>query len=162
VEVLLAACISSVILAAAWPWLWNAAAASRRAVDREQARTVAAFALRCVSADLGQATALLPLPAGVSPARALLVRHDHQKGGTETVLIRWEPATRVLWRKTSSTYLADRVSAFGVAYFDARGVQVDPAGSTWPAAVALVRLTLSVTVGAEVSTVQRSLPWPGP
>jgi hypothetical protein len=162
VEVLVAACVTSVILAAAWPWLWNAAGVSRRATDREQARSAAAYAARILAADVGEATALLPPPAGVPSSRALQLRHVHLTAGAETVLVRWDPAKCVLWRKTSSTYLADRVTAFAVSYVGREGDALEPGDAFWPAAVARIAVSLTVTVGAEACTVRRSLPWPGP
>ena len=129
-ELMVALSLSAVALAAAWPWLWNAADVARAADARAQAATSAAFATRSIAADLKCATALLAPPAGASPERCLQLTHTHPGQTRETILIAWNTARRVLWRKTTATYLADNVESFTITYFDHQGA---PWGrSTWP------------------------------
>jgi len=163
VEVLVAVSVSAIALGGAWPWLWDSAAASRRLVEHTQASTSAAFALRCLSDDLSVGTALLPLPPGVAPSGALQVMHTHTVTGPEPVVIEWDPVRRVLWRKAPGTYLADHVTSFCVAYFDAAGAPVQYSGAssdTWPSTVARVSVSITVSVGGATSTAGRSFRWP--
>jgi prepilin-type N-terminal cleavage/methylation domain-containing protein len=149
VELLVATAVTAVALAGAWPWLWNVAGASRAMGTRAQGGTAAAFALRVIGDDLAQALALGPPPAGRSPHTALSVTHVHPGETPESVAVVWDASRRVLWRKTSSTYLADQVQSFEVRYFTATGVELTDADFThadWPALVA--RLTVAVRVGS--------------
>jgi hypothetical protein len=146
VELLIAACVTAVALTGAWGWLWNAGAAA----GRGQATTAAAFAVRCVADELGQAVSLSCPPVGMSPDRALCVEHRHRGAAAETVVLAWDPVRRVLWRKTSGTYLADHVERFEVLYFRADGLLLGPAEFSvagWPQTVARISVTADVTVG---------------
>jgi hypothetical protein len=150
VELLIAACVTAVALTGAWTWLWNAGDAARAAAARGQATTSAAFAVRCVADELGQAVSLSCPPVGMSPDRALCVEHRHRGVAAETVVMAWDPARRVLWRKTSGTYLADHVERFEVLYFRADGLRLGPAEFAavgWPQTVARISVTADVTVG---------------
>jgi hypothetical protein len=159
VELLVAACITSVALAGAWGWLWNTGEAARGAAGRAQAATAAAFAVRSVSDELGLATALSCPPSGMSPDRALCIEHRHDGAPVETVLVAWDQARRVLWRKAPGTYLADHVERFAVEYFRADGRLLGPAdfaAARWPQTVARVTVTADVTVGGRTARASRS------
>jgi prepilin-type N-terminal cleavage/methylation domain-containing protein len=121
VELLVASSVASVVLAGAWPWLWNAAVTTRALEGRSSAATSAAFAARMVRADLGAASAVLPPPAGYAAERSLRLQHRHDGSAAETVVVAWDPARRVLWRNASGTYLADHVVGFAVEYYAADG-----------------------------------------
>jgi type II secretory pathway component PulJ len=160
VELLVAACITSVALAGAWAWLWTAGGASRGAAGRAQAASAAAFAVRSLAEDLGMATSLACPPAGLSPDRALCIEHRHEGVPAETVLVVWDPARRVLWHKAPGTYLADHVERFAVGYFGADGRclgAADFAAPDWPQTVARVAVTLEVTVGRSTVRAARSV-----
>jgi prepilin-type N-terminal cleavage/methylation domain-containing protein len=148
VEVLVATAITAVALAGAWPWLWNAAAASREAGSRAQVTTAEAFALRVIGDDLAQAVSLMLPPAGRSPRTTLVLSHRHPGEAPETITVVWDPVRHVLWRKTSSTYLADQVVLFDVRYFAATGEELTDADISTPGWLSRVaRLTLSLRVG---------------
>jgi hypothetical protein len=150
VELLIAACVTWVALCGAWAWLWSAGDTAGAAADRAQAATAAAYAVRCVSNELDLATSLNLPPAGVSPDRALSLEHRHGGAAQETVLIAWDPARRVLWRKAPGTYLADHVELFSVDYFHSDGGRLEAAElaeARWPQSVALVTVTVAVNVG---------------
>ncbi len=160
VELLVAACVSAVALTGAWGWLWSAGGAARSSAGRAQAATAAAFAVRSVADELGLATSLADLPAGLSPDRALRLEHRHVGVAAETVLVAWDPARGVLWRKTSGTYLADHVERFVVDYFCADGRRLeaaDFAAAGWPRAVARITVTIDVTVGGRTARASRSV-----
>ena len=140
------------------PWPWPApgrgcgtpAASADGAAGRAQAATAAAFAVRSIADELGLATTLSCPPAGMSPDRALCMEHRHDGVAAETVLMAWDPARRVLWRKTPSSYLADHVERFAVDYFRADGRRLGPADfatTGWPQTVARIVVTVDVTVG---------------
>ena len=160
VELLVATCVTAVALAGAWAWLWSAGAAAGGVADRAQAATAAAFSVRSVADDLGLATSLSCPPTGMSPARALCMEHRHDGVAAETVLVAWDPARRVLWRKASGTYLADHVERFAVDYFCADGRLLGSADLTapgWPQTVARVTVTVDVTVGARAIRASRTV-----
>jgi hypothetical protein len=152
VELLVAATIASVVLAGSWAWLWNVGVASSVTADRARAATAAAFAVRSISDDLDVSASLQVPPPPYSPARALTLSHLHPGVAAESVLIVWDPARRVLWRKAPGTYLADHVSQFDVVYLDSAGNELPPtdlAGSAWCGRVATVAVTVVVSAGHE-------------
>ena len=160
VELLVAACVTAIALSGAWSWLWNTGGAARSAAGRAQAATAAAFAVRSVADDLALATALFRPPAGMSPDRALCMEHRHDGVAVETVLVAWDPARRVLWRKAPGTYLADHVERFAVDYYRADGRRLgaaDFAMPGWPRTVARVAVTSEVTVGGCTARADRTV-----
>ena len=157
-ELLVAVAVSAIAFGAAWPWLWNTAEAARAIESRAQAATSAAFAARGIMADLELATGLLAPPAGTVPAHSLHMRQRRPGEPAESVLIVWDPARQVLWRKTSSSYLADHVESFATTYFDRLGRPLGPAEMTfadWPDSVARVRIALVVVTRTGRSSVVR-------
>jgi type II secretory pathway pseudopilin PulG len=157
-ELLVAVAVSSIALGAAWPWLWNTADAARAIDARAQAATSAAFAARSIMADLELATGLLAPPAGMIPARSLNVQQRCPGETAQSILIVWDPTRQVLWRKTSSSYLADHVESFSITYYDRLGVPMAPAEMAfgdWPAAVARVRFALVVATRGQRSSLVR-------
>jgi type II secretory pathway component PulJ len=147
-ELLVAVSVSTVVLGAAWPWLWAAASTARGVDGRTQAATAAAFAVRSLATDVELASALSQPPSGRSPAESICLTHSHPGEAAETVLVVWDPARRVLWRKAPGTYLADHVEAFSVEYFGADG-QVFGGGDfddpSWPSSVTRLRITVRVS-----------------
>jgi type II secretory pathway component PulJ len=147
-ELLVAVSVSTVVLGAAWPWLWAAASTARGVDGRTQAATATAFAARSLVTDVELASALSQPPSGRSPAESMCLIHSHPGEAPETVLVVWDPVRRVLWRKAPGTYLADHVEAFSVEYFGAdeqalsRGDFDDP---RWPSSVARLRITVRVS-----------------
>jgi hypothetical protein len=160
VELLVATCVAAVALAGTWGWLWNAGGASYGASGRAQAATAAAFAVRSIADELSLATALSLPPGNVPPDRALCVEQRHDRDVTETVLLVWDPARRVLWRKAPGSYLADHVERFAVDYFRADGRRLGPAdlaSAGWPQTVARIVVTVDVTVGGCTAQAGRSV-----
>jgi hypothetical protein len=151
VELLVAAAVAGVVLAAAFGWLWNVAAVAARTDDRAQAATIAAACVRGIAFEVRQALGAAP-PPGRDPAGALLLQQDRPDRAAADVLVVWDPSRRVVWRNASGTYLADHVAAFGLAYLLADGRIVageDMGAELWPA-VRGVRVDLIVVVGAAV------------
>jgi type II secretory pathway component PulJ len=160
VEILVAVSVSTVVLGAAWPWLWAAGGAARRVDGRAQAATAAAFAARSLATDLEMSIALLRPPAGRTPADSLCVLHRHPDAAAETVLVVWDPVRRVLWRKTSSTYLADHVVSFSLEYFRADGQVLGPMDfddPEWPGSVARLRISIGVRNSGGTATAVRDV-----
>jgi type II secretory pathway component PulJ len=160
VELLVATCVTAVALTGAWAWLWNAGAAAKGSAGRAQAATAAAFAVRAVADELGLAAALSCPPAGRSPDSAVCMEHRHGGVAAETVLVAWDPARRVLWRKAPGTYLADHVERFVVDYFRADGRRLgaaDFAAAGWPRFVARITVTVEVTFGGRTAWASRTV-----
>jgi hypothetical protein len=156
VELVVAASVTGVVLAAAYGWLWNVAAVATRTDDRAQAATIAAACARGVAFEVRQAMGVAPPPSGRDPARALALRHDHPDSAADDVLVVWDPFRRVVWRNAPGTYLADHVTDLRIAYVlaDARTVPGEHMGPAEWAAVRGVRVALVVVVGSAV--VERS------
>jgi len=157
-ELLVAVAVSAIALGAAWPWLWNTAEAAHTIDARAQAATSAAFAARSIAGDLELATGLLAPPAGMVPARSLYIRQRRPGEPAESIVIVWDPTRQVLWRKTSSSYLADHVESFAITYFDRLGRPLGPAEMMfvdWPDSVARVRIALVVATQGERSSAVR-------
>jgi prepilin-type N-terminal cleavage/methylation domain-containing protein len=147
IELLVAMSIATVVLIAAWAWVWNAGHVARGAARAAQATSSAAFAARTITDELSEAVVVAPPPAGFDPCAALCVEHRHLDKPAECVLIAWDTGRQVLWRKTQAGYLADHVEEFAVTYYDCRGERVDPRvldASTWPAVIARVEVELDV------------------
>jgi prepilin-type N-terminal cleavage/methylation domain-containing protein len=116
VEVLVAAAMTSVVIAASYGWLWSVAALARRTDDRVQATTLADAAARGIEGDVHASIGVTPPPAGRDPALSLTLVHHHTGTASESLLIVWDAARRVVWRNASGTYVADHVGSFGVQY----------------------------------------------
>jgi prepilin-type N-terminal cleavage/methylation domain-containing protein len=160
VELLVAVSVTAIALGAAWPWLWDAAEAGRAIDARAQTATSAAFAMRALVTDIELATGLLASPSGMSPEHSLHLQQRRPGEPSEAILVGWDAARGVLWRKTSSTYLADHVESFSVTYFDRLGGRVIEAGAApgdWPDSVARVRVAVTVVTGAGRSTAVRDI-----
>jgi prepilin-type N-terminal cleavage/methylation domain-containing protein len=157
VELLVAAAVTAVVLAAAYGWVWNVAALAARTDDRAQAATIASACCRAVELEIRRAVAVVPPPASRNPAASLALVNDHVDAAEEQVLIVWDPARRVVWRNASGTYLADHVTRFAVTYVlgDGRLVAGDElAAAEWE----VVRcVSVDVAVGVGSATEQRSL-----
>jgi type II secretory pathway component PulJ len=152
VELLVATVVAGVVLAGSWAWLWSVAAPAHSLDASAQATSAAAFAMRAVTRDLEESTALLT-PTACAADRGLLLEHRHPASAPEQVAIVWDASRRVLWRKTSSTYLADHVTRFAVTYLspDGDGVRAGSAGSEL-AGVARVRVDLTVETAGRAWT----------
>ena len=104
--------------------------------------------------DLQESSALLT-PTACAPDQGLLLEHDHPEAAPETVTIVWDASRQVLWRKTSSTYLADHVTRFAIAYLSPVGdaVRTGSPGSSLRG-VATVRVALTVAAGGRAASAQ--------
>lgn len=149
-EVLVAATIVGVVLAATFGWLWNVAALAGRADDRAQAGTTAAGCARAVASEVSASVAVVAPPLGRDPASCLALVRDRPGLAQEDVLIVWQPGRRVVWRNAPGTYLADHITAFAVAYELADGRLVEGGSMErehW-CAVRAVRVDLASEVGS--------------
>jgi type II secretory pathway component PulJ len=152
VELLVAAAIGGVVLAASWGWLWTIGSAAARVDDGAQSGSTAAAALRGVARDVRLATAVLPPPDGRDPVRCLLLQHDEPGRAPEAVLIVWDPVRAVLWRNASGTYVSDHVTRFSVAYItsDGRRVSAAEVGPGEWSGLRLVCVELEAVVGGRL------------
>ncbi len=161
IELLVAISVSAIVLAAAWPWLWNGISTARATEARAEAATAAAYVVRAISSDVALATDLLPLPAGIPATRAVRLEHRHPGQGAEEILIVWDPARQVLWRKSAGSYLADRVALFSIEYLDAQGAPQGPeTGSSgdWLGSVRRLRVRVTVTSRGQRSSAECDAP----
>ena len=160
VELLIATSVAVVVLGASWAWLWNVGRFVSAADDRAQVSTAAEFAARSLAADIEAAAGLAVPPAAYSPERALVLVHRHARGGPDTVLLVWDPARRVLWRKTSATYLAENVREMDLSYFDPSGRLLgaeDLSQPGWTGRVASVSVRLVIACGRASVRLEREM-----
>jgi prepilin-type N-terminal cleavage/methylation domain-containing protein len=152
VEVLVAAVVTGVVLAASYGWLWSVAALARRTDDRVQATTLADAAVRGVEGDVRASVGVVPPPSSRVAARSLALIHHHPGMAPESPLVVWDASRRVVWRNASGTYIADHISSFGISYRLRDGRVVPAADMTagdWPV-VSAVGVELVATVGSAV------------
>ena len=150
VEVLVAAVVTGVVLAASYGWLWSVAALARRTDDRVQATTLANAAVRAVEGDVHASIGVGPPPGGRDAARSLALVHRHVGIAPESLLVVWDAARRVVWRNASGTYIADHIGSFSLSYRlrDRRVIPgSDMTTSDWTVVMA-VRVELAAIVGA--------------
>ena len=67
VELLVATVVAAVVVSAAYGWLWNVGALARTHDDRAQAETIAAAAVRAVTADVRASVAVDLARSGSRP-----------------------------------------------------------------------------------------------
>jgi type II secretory pathway component PulJ len=127
VELLIAASLAGVMLAASWGWLWTTASAARGADHRAQDATAQAFGARMLRADLARSVALGMPDQGVCGAtRLTLLVRGPSTGIDEVVIVAWDPRRGVLWRKAAGSYLAEGVESMAVRYFARDGGEIVP------------------------------------
>jgi len=158
VELLVAVAVAGVVLTAGWSWCWSLSASCAASCARCDAASSVAFARRLTSAELGECLGLVAAPScRCSTTSIAFVVPASDGGTTELVTYVYDPARRVLWRKSASAHLAEGVDDFSIGYVDAQGrLLACDAGDELPtAALPLVRrvdLCLTVRcVGRSVS-----------
>jgi type II secretory pathway component PulJ len=128
IETLVALVVAAILLTAAWAWLWSVIGTSRQYGTRAQTVADLAFAQRLITRELRATVRLLPeATAGCSAAALTVALRSPGASAEDTVSYVWDPGRAVLWRKTSSTYVAEHVSLFRISYFDGQGAPVVPA-----------------------------------
>ncbi len=125
IELLVATAITAVILTGGWAWCWSLSGWCATSNERLDAASSLAFVRRLTSAELGECRALLADQTVRCSANgiAFAVPSDD---GPEAVSYCYDAARRVLWRKASSSHLAEGVEGFSITYFDARGRALAP------------------------------------
>lgn len=125
VEVMLAAALACMLTACAYGWLWGVVHACAREARASDGQTRLAATHRRLALDLAQALTLRAPAEGLSERRFALETIDAQ-GVRREVEYCWDPARRVLWRGSSSSYVADGIQSFRVTYLDAQGREITP------------------------------------
>jgi prepilin-type N-terminal cleavage/methylation domain-containing protein len=158
IELLVATAVTAVILTGGWAWCWSLSGWCASSSERFDAASSLAFVRRLTSAELGECQALLADQTVRCSATgiAFVVPSDD---GPEAVSYSYDAARRVLWRKASSSHIAEGVDSFSITYFDAQGRALTPApGGALPSAdLALVRrVALRATIRCASQTRQAS------
>ena len=154
VELLVAVVIAGVVLTAGWAWCWSISGSSAAVCARLDATSSLAYARRLTSAELGECLGLTSAPSCGCSVTTIAFAVPAGDGGAELVTYVYDPARRVLWRKSASAHLAEGVEAFSVTYRDAQAHVLACAddGRLAAAALPLVRrvdLTATVRCGAQ-------------
>jgi len=126
VEVLVAAVLACGLAVAAYTWLWGTCGACAGETRAAEAQSRLAAVHRRLALDMAQALGLTRPLDGLSERRFALRLID-AAGVLREVEYCWDPARQVLWRSSSSSYVADGVRGFTVTYLDDRGAAVEPA-----------------------------------
>lgn len=161
VEILVATAVASVIIAASLGWLLSVMKTARFVDDRCQAVTAATAALRVLSADLESATALSAPDGGYASGCAVRIHRAAVDAVSEPILVVWDQQRRVLWQKTSSTYLADHVTAFSLTCYGSNGEEVVLSSTSQGAPCTSIRrvsILLSVAYGSAEVSLRRDIP----
>lgn len=151
IELLVALCVGAGLLAATWSWAWTVAAAGHTTFVRSDALSTLAYARRCIVRDVRACEGVVSSPAPGS-GRTLLALGT-SASSTGAIRYSWDAGRGVLWRSSTSTYVAEGVTTFSIRYFDAHGAELAPAvggclDSAAAGAVRLLAVEFSVTAGA--------------
>jgi hypothetical protein len=145
----MATALAVTLLTSAWAWLWTMTAAADRLGGAGETQSSVAFAVRVITREVGRAQACTDAGAMGCTRHSLCVTVVHPSpGSAEIVTYAWEPVRGVLWRKTPSDYLCERVSRFDVEYRDRSGLAIVPADGDrldpdQLATVAAIRISLA-------------------
>lgn len=127
VELLVAVCLASLVLMGAWPWCWGMVRESSAASQRAEAESSLAFVGRLFSSEVRRAVGLAEgTGLGCGESSVSLLLRDAVTDRTEVVTYRYDSARGVLWRKSPSSYVAERVRACAFSYFGVDGRQIVP------------------------------------
>jgi hypothetical protein len=150
VELAAAVLLAVLLLSASWSWLWAAEGAARRGTDAAEASTSVAFARRLLLRELRSALALAPPDAGGGCTSSSLVLLEGDETAVTTVRYAWNAERSVLWRGTSSNYVAEDVAAFTLTYQDASGASMkgEPLSDEQVRAVRTVGVSITVRHGS--------------
>lgn len=160
VELLVATAVATIILAAGWAWCWSLSGSCAAGSQRFDALSSLAFARRLTVGELGECDGLVATPDARCCATgiAFVVPSGHGPT-TELVTYVWDAGRRVLWRKASSSHLAEGVDDFAIVYFDDQGrvLPLAPGGELPDADLCLVRrVELTVVVRCAGQTARAS------
>ncbi len=122
----MAAALACGLAAAAYAWLWGACGACAGETRAAEAQSRLAAVHRRLALDMAQSLGLTRPLDGLSERRFALRLIDAD-GALRDVEYCWDPVRSVLWRSSSSSYVADGIRGFTVSYLDDRGAPVDPA-----------------------------------
>jgi len=150
VELLVAVCVTTVVLCGGWSWCWTVTKSCAAGSDRLDAASSLAFVRRLSTNELDGADALVATSSAVCSATA--IAFDARSGAgpaLELVTYVYDPDRHVLWRKDPGSHLAEGVDDFSVTYFDAGGHAL-PLGSGGELAAADLPLVRRVQLTAVV------------
>lgn len=160
VELLVATTVTAIILAGGWAWCWSVSRSCAVAGERADAASSLAFARRLTSAELGECQGLVSSQGARCSVSGIAFAVPSGAGaGAELVTYVYDPGRRVLWRKASSSHLAEGVEEFSITYFDAQGRALPPApgGALPDSSLPLVRrVELAVVVRCASQTTRAS------
>ena len=158
IEVLVAATLTCLVLAASFGWLSSVVSASDHAADHVEVSSSLAFARRLTTSELRQASALVAVPTAPCGRHTISfalpsVAND---GTYDLITYTWDAGRNILWRKASGSYLAQGVTHFEVHYFGSDGRELAPLIDVLPlsayASVRAVSFVCTVRYGQSVQS----------
>jgi hypothetical protein len=158
IEVLIAATLTCLVLAASFGWLSSVVSASDHAADHVEVSSSLAFARRLTTSELRQASALVAVPTAPCGRHTISfalpsVAND---GTYDLITYTWDAGRNILWRKASGSYVAQGVTHFEVHYFGSDGRELAPLVDVLPlsayASVRAVSFVCTVRYGQSVQS----------
>jgi len=158
IEVLIAATLTCLVLAASFGWLSSVVSASDHAADHVEVSSSLAFARRLTTSELRQASALVAVPTAPCGRHTISfalpsVAND---GTYDLITYTWDAGRNILWRKASGSYVAQGVTHFEVHYFSSDGRELAPLVDVLPlsayASVRAVSFVCTVRYGQSVQS----------
>ena len=158
IEVLIAATLTCLVLAASFGWLSSVVSASDHAADHVEVSSSLAFARRLTTSELRQASALVAVPTAPCGRHTISfalpsVAND---GTYDLITYTWDAGRNILWRKASGSYVAQGVTHFEVHYFGSDGRELAPLIDVLPlsayASVRAVSFVCTVRYGQSVQS----------
>jgi len=158
IEVLVAATLTCLVLAASFGWLSSVVSASDHAADHVEVSSSLAFARRLTTSELRQASALVAVPTAPCGRHTISfalpsVAND---GTYDLITYTWDAGRNILWRKASGSYVAQGVTHFEVHYFGSDGRELAPLIDVLPlsayASVRAVSFVCTVRYGQSVQS----------
>ena len=112
--------LATLMMAAAWAWLFAVTDASTGADARSEVESRLGFAHRLIAGEVMSGT-LVADPAGSCSRTCLTIAVTHVDSAPERIVYHYDPSRAVLWRKSSGSHVIEGVSALSFEYLSAAG-----------------------------------------
>ena len=155
--------LATLMMAAAWAWLFAVTDASTGADARSEVESRLGFAHRLIAGEVASGR-LVADPAGSCTRTCLTIVVTHVDSAPELIVYHYDPSRAVLWRKSSGSHVAEGVSELSFEYLSATGERLLLGGDDVlaPAIVSsarAVRLAMTLAVrGAAPHTYAWTMP----
>ena len=149
-ELLVAMSLASLMMAAAWAWLFSVTDVSAGDDARSEVESRLGFAHRLITGEVTSGT-LVADPVGSCTRTCLTIAVTRLDNTSETIVYRYDQSRSILWRKSSGSHVAEGVRALSFEYLSADGEPLalgedDALAPALAASVRAVRLAMTLAV----------------